>query len=105
MVALAGFSGLVPETALLALGQAPAELPPGLYMPSADHLVHALSSGNKFVAPPEGSETDYALPPASLFQPQFFSREEFQVVTSFVKIILGNVPEDALSQSTQWIDL
>ena len=118
MVVLAGVSGLVPESAaaLLGAGQSsepssesgsePARaLPPGLYDPSQDHLVHALSSGSKNWSPPPGSETDYVQPSPLPFQPQFFSADEFRIVTRFVEILLGNGDPAALSQATQWFDL
>jgi len=104
MVTLAGVSGLIPPGALLS-AQEQAELPPGLYAPSASDLVHALSSGHHFMTPPPGSETDYAQPAVSPFQPQFFSPDEFRLVTRITEIILGNVPADALAQATQWTDL
>jgi hypothetical protein len=111
MVVLAGVSGLVPESAmaLLAAGQdasrAAAALPPGLYDASPEHLVHALSTGGKKWLPPPGSETDYVQPNSLPFQPQFFSVEEFRVVTRFVEILLGDADATALSQATQWFDL
>jgi hypothetical protein len=109
MVVLAGVSGLVPESAaaLLGAGQSsePATaLPPGLYDPSQDHLVHALSSAGKNWSPP-GSETDYVQPSSLPFQPQFFTPEEFRVVTRYVEILLGKVDSVALSQATEWFDL
>lgn len=104
MVALAGVSGLIPETVLLHAQADQPALPPGLYSPSADDLVHALSM-HKLVVPPPGSETDYALPSSSPFHPQFFTEQEFRIVTRFAEIILGNVDADALSQASQWIDL
>ncbi len=111
MVVLAGVSGLVPESAtvLLAAGQggepaAAIALPPGLYDASPEHLVHALSSGGKNWSPPAGSETDYVQPSSLPFQPQFFSAEEFRVVTRFVEILLGNTDAAALVQATQWFD-
>jgi hypothetical protein len=110
MVVLAGVSGLVPESAaaLLGAGQAASgaavALPPGLYNASAEHLVHALSSGGNKWSPPPGSETDYVEPNSSPFQPQFFSVEEFRVVTRFVEILLGNGDTAALSQATEWFD-
>ena len=103
MVALAGVSGLIPQSALL-IAQEQAELPAGLYVPSASELVHALSSGHHLVTPPAGSETDYAQPAASPFQPRFFSQEEFRLVSRLAEIILGNVEADAMAQATQWID-
>jgi hypothetical protein len=110
MVVLAGVSGLVPESAsaLLRVAQdiAPAAaLPPGLYDPSPEHLVHALSSAGKKWSPPAGSETDYVQPSTLPYQPQFFSAEEFRVVTRFIEILLGEVDATALSQAAQWFDL
>jgi hypothetical protein len=108
LAALAGVSGLVPESAsalLQAAQDTPITLPPGLYDASPEHLVHALSSGGKKWSPPAGSETDYVQPGALPFQPQFFSPEEFKVVTRFVEILLGKVDPAALSQATQWFDL
>ena len=107
MGVLAGISGLVPEisTHLFSAAEEYAELPPGLYLPSADDLVHALASAHKHSAPPPGGETDYVQPGSSPFQPLFFSTEEFRIVTRLVEIILGKVEAPALSQATAWIDL
>jgi hypothetical protein len=110
MVVLAGVSGLVPESAAALLGEgqeaspAAAVLPPGLYDASPEHLVHALSSGGNKWSPPQGSETDYVQPNSLTFQPQFFSVEEFRVVTRLVEILLGNADATALSQAAQWFD-
>ncbi len=110
MVVLAGVSGLVPESAAALLGAAhdaspaPAALPPGLYDASPEHLVHALRSGGKNWVPPPGSETEYVQPNSLPFQPQFFSAEEFRVVTRFVEVLLGSADASALSQATQWFD-
>jgi hypothetical protein len=110
MVVLAGVSGLVPESAaaLVGAGQgtlsAASALPPGLYDPSPEHLVHALSAGSMKWSPPPGSETEYAQPNSLPFHPQFFSEEEFRVVTRFVEILLGNADATALAQATQWFD-
>ncbi len=110
MVALAGVSGLIPESAAALWGAAQdaeataTALPPGLYDPSPEHLVHALSSAGKKWSPPPGSETDYVQPSLLPFQPQFFSAEEFRVVTRFVEILLGKVDAVALSQAAQWFD-
>jgi len=116
MVALVGVSGLVPDVeALRRLPQlarfsqggnsatSPAtQLPPGLYDPSEEHLVHALATA-KFT-PPSGSETDYIRPNAP-YRLQFFSPEEFRIITRFVEILLGNVDRDSLTQTTRWLDL
>src|SRR5712691_5794734 len=87
MVVLAGVSGLVPESAAALLGArqdtestTANTLPPGLYDPSQDHLVHALSSGGKKWSPPPGSETDYVQLSLLPHHPQFFSADEYRVV-------------------------
>jgi len=108
LVVLAGVSGLVPETATTVLGaeqQAIAALQPGLYEPSEEHLIHALNNADKPYATPPGSETDYIKPSSSPFQLQFFSYEEFRIVTRYVEIVLGKVDPGALPQITQWLDL
>ncbi len=104
MVALAGVSGLVPDVAVALQSAAPTAvaLPPGLYDPSEEHLVHALAAA-KFTPPP-GSETDYVQPNAA-YVLQFFSPEEFRVITRFVEIMLGDVDRDALKQITHWLDI
>jgi hypothetical protein len=116
-VALVGFSGVAPEVAagllrdgvlrddLLREEASPSELPPGLYLPSADSLVHALAGGHKQFTPPPGSETDYVQPNPGPYQPQFFSADEFAIVTQLVSVVLGQVDPLALSQATQWVDL
>jgi hypothetical protein len=76
-VALAGVSGILPETplCLFVAQQNYAALPPGLYEPTPDDLVHALSSHKSFV-PPAGSETDYVQPGARSTL-QFFRQKIF----------------------------
>ena len=110
MVVLAGVSGLVPESAVALLGTeqgaspVAAALPPGLYDASPEHLIHALSSGSKKWSPPPGSETEYVQANSLPFQPQFFSVEEFRIVTRFIEILLGDADATALAQATQWFD-
>lgn len=105
LVALAGVSGIVPEFATELAAAQRAVLPPGLYDPSQDHLVHALSSGGSKWSPPVGSETEYVQLSSGPYRPQFFSAEEFPLVTRFVEILLGQVDPAALSQAVQWFDL
>ena len=102
-VALAGVSGLVPESPLRFFSGEPPPLPPGLYEPSADHLVRALS-GHHLPVPPAGSETDYVQAGAS-HPLQFFSAEDFRTITSFVSTLLGDVPSEAINEVARWIDL
>jgi len=109
-VALAGVSGLVPEVAASLAAQQAGQassfaLPPGLYEPSQDHLVHALSSGGRDWAPPPGSETEYALPGSAPYEPLFFPPEEFKVVTRMIEVLLGKVEPVAVPQAAQWFDL
>ena len=108
MVVLAGMSGVVPESIMGPLDTGAENigvLPPGLYAPSAEHLVHALQSAGKLYVTPPGSETDYVQPSSLPFQPQFFSHEQFRIVTRFVEIVLGKLDANALAQTTQWLDL
>ena len=105
-VALAGVSGILPEIQLHLFGaeqQQSMVLPPGLYEPSPDHLVHALSS-HKLLAPPLGSETDYVQPGVPL-QLRFFSPDDFRTIASFVAILLGDVEQSALKETAYWVDL
>ena len=106
LVALAGVSGVVPETAtaLIASEQPATELPPGLYEPSSKHLMHALSSAEKLHPTIPGSETEYVQPSSGSYRPQFFSPEEFRIVSRLVEIVLGKVDAGALGQTTQWLD-
>ena len=106
-VALAGVSGMIPElSASPGVQQKDTTvLPPGLYEPSQDYLVHALSSEGKSWTPPLGSETEYFTPTLLPYHPQFFSPEEFNVVIRIIEILLGKVDAAALSQAAQWLDL
>jgi hypothetical protein len=103
-VALAGISGLVPEASMriFADEQLHAALPAGVYQPSSDALVHALS--HKASTPPIGSETDYVRPGVP-YQLQFFSPEDFRVVTSFVSNLLGDAEPNASREAAHWVDL
>ena len=105
ITALAGVAGLVPEMATtLAGAEQQVALPPGLYEPSPKHLIHALS-GQGAAAIPPGSETDYVQPRRGPFHPQFFSAEEFRVVTRLVEVLLGTVDASGLAETAEWIDL
>lgn len=83
-------------TAIAAIGlpaeasSATAPLPLGLYLPSTDHLSHALMNGGQFQA---GA-------------PQFFSAFEFAVIRRIAGLILGEgAPGDASEDAAAWIDL
>lgn len=110
LVALAGVSGLLPQAAgsmrpLQEPSATASKLPPGLYTPSQDHLVHALSSGGKNWTPPPATETEFAQPASAVYQPSFFSQQEFAVVRRWIEILLGEVPSTASAQAVQWLDL
>lgn len=105
LAAIAGFSGIVPELAAALPDGKAQPLPPGLYYPSPDHLSHALGDLGSLHAIPPGSETEYVQPASGPFHPQFFSDEEFKIVTRVTDILLGKVDPGALAQSIQWLDL
>lgn len=106
LVALAGVSGVLPEVAVFAQerGIDITGLPPGLYEASQDHLVHALSSGGKKWSPPPGSETEYARRASTPYEPQFFPREEFKVITRMIEIALGKVGPESIADAAGWFD-
>lgn len=109
-VALAGVSGLVPEVAA-DVGAQQAEqskltaLPPGLYEPSQDHLVHVLGSGGKNWTPPAGAKTEFELPTAVANEPQFFEADDFKAVTRIIEVLLGKVDSAASLEAARWFDL
>jgi len=107
VVALAGISGLVPDSIAAQLEDKQpdaATLPPGLYTPSSDHLVHMLQIGGKQISIP-GSETEFAQTIIGTFHPQFFTPEEFRIISRIVEIVLGQADLGALAESAQWLDL
>ena len=83
---LTGFSGMD-----LSSATAPVALPPGLYMPSLNHLAHALKA---------------PAPSAGPVQPRFFSGDDFKLIGHLVSLILGE-PATAppVPEITQWVDL
>jgi hypothetical protein len=107
-VALAGVSGVVPQTLAAGLVKANTPggnaLPPGLYLPLADHLAHALEiTTHPYISRP-GSETEYVQFVSGPYKPQFFSQQDFHIVNRLVEIILGEVAPAALVQTAQWVD-
>jgi hypothetical protein len=80
--------------------QATSALPPGLYLPSSEHLGHVLEQDELFHPLPAGSQTDYAPPVSGLFRPAFFSENEFHVVRRIVELILG-LPQEETGQASQ----
>jgi len=109
-VALAGISGLVPEGTASVAGHQAAQtnlstLPPGLYGPSQEHLVQALSSAGKHWTPPTGTETEYASASSTEYQPKFFGADDFKLVARVIEVLLGKVEPTASSQAARWLDL
>jgi len=116
---LAGFSGVADGKALdlqAAAADSQATLPPGLYGPSPEHMAHALTSDQRFVIPPPGSETEYAIPVQGPFKPSFFSQRDFPVVRQLVRLLLNtasassmpvdmpSVSGETVDEIAQWID-
>ena len=120
---LLGFSGTIDESESAAASQAElatdaaAALPPGLYLPSSDHLSHALAGDSLFHAVPSGTETDYRRPPSGPYQPQFFSAAEFRTVRRMLELMLGETDgssvaasqgddhENVVAVAAEWLDL
>lgn len=118
---LLGFSGSAELAATgnaspQATAQAISELPPGLYLPSSDHLAHALASDSLLHTVPAGSETDYVRARSGPYKPQFFSPREFAVARRIVALMLGEADErvaagagddheNVVAVVAEWIDL
>ena len=78
-----------------------AELPPGVYEASRDHLGHALAGHT--VAP--GGETEL-VELHGAFQPAFFSRDEYQTILRLTAMLLGEPSETpVVREIAEWIDL
>ncbi len=79
-------------------------LPPGVYLPSTDHLGHALMSADRYRPIPAGCPTDYVRPGNGPYLPQFFSDPEFAMVRRMVELMLGD-SSSVCQEITEWIDL
>ena len=82
-------------------GAEPAKLPVGVYLPSNEHLGHALLAAERFHPIPEDCPTDYVRPLRGRFVPAFFSDEEFRTIARITNLLLGTESAEA----AQWIDL
>jgi len=79
-----------------------AELPPGVYEASREHLGHALAGHP--VAP--GGETELVELRAAALQPAFFSRDEYQTILRLTAMLLGEAPETpVVREIAEWIDV
>ena len=82
------------------------DLPPGIYLPSKDHLSHALMNTERYHPIPPGCPTDYVRPADASAHPLFFSEPEFRVVIRLVELLLGNVSDEGTPQEVaRWVDL
>lgn len=92
-VVLAGWSGADLDAA---------DLPPGVYEASRDHLGHALA-GNPVAV---GGETELVQLRGATFQPAFFSQDEYKAIERLTALLLGEQPEAPLVREiAAWIDL
>ena len=76
-----------------------AELPPGVYEASRDHLSHALA-GHLLAA---GAETELVQVRTG---PWFFRPPEFRIIAQLTALLLGELPDSPVVQEiAEWIDL
>ncbi len=79
-----------------------AELPPGVYGPSRDHLSHALA-GRRLAA---GTETELVQVRSGPFQPSFFQPAEYRAMLRLTAQMLGETAEaPVVAEIVEWIDL
>jgi len=79
-----------------------AELPPGVYEASRDHLGHALA-GHPMAS---GGETELVQVHTGTFQPAFFQPDQYRQLLQLTGIILGEEPDAAIvHEIAEWIDL
>lgn len=102
--------------AALASETGPETLPPGLYRPSAEHLGHALGNDMRFHPIPPGCEVDFIRARKGPFEPQFFSRDEYNVIRRLTALMLGesdgssgesahSTDGNIVDEVAEWIDL
>src|SRR5690348_5753983 len=87
-------------------------LPSGLYLPSTDHLGHALMSSERFHPIPPGCPTDYIRPRNEPFTPLFLSASEFAIIRRLIQLLLGETSADGRNEDAnlteevaEWVDL
>jgi len=91
----------------------PETLPPGLYRPAYGHLGRALEDDSRFHPIPPGCPVDFIRPRSKPFGPQFFSRDEYQVIHRLTALMLGEAPiasekssdGSIVDEVAEWIDL
>lgn len=79
-----------------------AELPPGIYEASREHLSHALA-GRPLTA---GTETELVQVRAGQFRPSFFQPAEYRTIVQLTALLLGEAPSaPVVNEIAQWMDL
>ena len=79
-----------------------AELPPGVYEPSREHLGHA-RAGHPVAA---GGETELVQVRGAAFHPAFFQPDQYRTLVQLTSIVLGESPDAPIvHEIAQWIDL
>ena len=79
-----------------------AELPPGVYEPSRDHLSHALA-GHGLAG---GTETELVQVRTGQFRPMFFQPGEYRTIVQLTALLLGEAPNAPVAiEIAQWMDL
>ncbi len=79
-----------------------AELPPGVYEPSREHLGHALA-GHPVAA---GGETELVQVRSAAFHPAFFQPDQYRTLVQLTSIVLGESPDAPIvHEIAEWIDL
>ena len=91
-VILAGWSGADLEAA---------ELPPGVFEASREHLGHALA-GHTLAA---GGETELVQIGGAGYRPAFFTADKFRIIRRLVALMLGEPESAVVDEIAQWIDL
>src|SRR5438477_10670818 len=79
-----------------------AELPPGLYGPSREHLGHALA-GHPMAA---NGETELVQVRSTTFDPAFFSADQYRNILQLTALLLDETTDTSVvHEIVEWIDL
>ncbi len=106
LVTIGQAAGYLTLSSSLAESEQVPQLPAGVYLPSTNHLGHALMSAGRFHTIPAGCPTDYIRPRTEAFVPQFFSAPEYAVVRRITQLLLGGNEDPSLTEEvTEWVDL
>ncbi|MCU1274613.1 MAG: hypothetical protein JWO48_2044, partial [Bryobacterales bacterium] len=79
-----------------------AELPPGVYGPSREHLGHALA-GHPMAT---NGETELVQVRSGTFHPAFFSPDQYRTILQFTALLLGETADTpVVHEIVEWTDL